>query len=139
MDILEQITSDMKDAMRGGDALRRDTLRMLRAQMLEPDAPDALTVLKRAVKTRRESAEQYVEAGRDDLAAQERAEIAVIEVYLPKTMSEEDAREVIAAIATAEGLESKRDMGKLMQAVMAKHRDAIDGKLASKLASEILR
>jgi uncharacterized protein len=139
MDILEQITSDMKDAMRGGDALRRDTLRMLRAQMLEPDAPDALTVLKRAVKTRRESAEQYVEAGRDDLAAQERAEIAVIEVYLPKTMSEEDAREVIAAIAAAEGLESKRDMGKLMQAVMAKHRDAIDGKLASKLASEILR
>jgi uncharacterized protein len=138
MDILEQITSDMKDAMRAGDALRRDTLRMLRAQMLEPDAPDALTVLKRAVKTRSESAAQYVEAGRDDLAAQERAEIAVIEVYLPKTMSEEEAREVIAAIAAAEGLESKRDMGKLMQAVMAKHRDAIDGKLASKLASEIL-
>jgi uncharacterized protein len=138
MDILERITTDMKEAMRSGDTLRRDTLRMLRGQILEPGAPDALTVLKRAVKTRRESAEQYAAAGRDDLATQENAEIVVLEAYLPKTMSETDAREAIAAIAAAEGLTSKRDMGKLMQAIMAEHQGAIDGKLASKLASEIL-
>src|SRR5690606_4378965 len=125
-------------AMRSGDAMRRDTLRMVRSQMLEPDAPEPLAVLKRAVKTRRESAEQYAAAGRNDLAEQELAETAVIEAYLPKSMDEAEARAAIAAIAAAEGLSGKRDMGKLMQAIKAKHGDAIDGKLGSKLAAEIL-
>ena len=138
MDLLEKITSDIADAMRSDDTMRRDTLRMLRSQMLEPDAPEPAAVLKRAVKTRRESAEQYAAAGRDDLAVTERAEIAVIEGYLPKSMSEDEARAAIAAIAAAEGFSGKRDMGKLMQAIKAAHGDAIDGKLGSRLAVEIL-
>jgi len=138
MDLLERITRDVTEAMRSGDTARRDTLRMIRAQILEPDAPDALTVLKRAVKTRRESLEQYEAAGRKDLADAERREIEILEAYLPRSMDEAEARKVIAEIAAAQGFTSKRDMGKLMQAIMAEHLDTIDGKLASRLAAEIL-
>lgn len=138
MDLLERISADVSEAMRSGDVVRRDTLRMLRSQMLEPDAPDATTLLKRAVKSRRESAEQYEAAGREDLAEREREEIRILEAYLPKSMSEDEARAAIEAIAAAEGFTEKRDMGKLMQAVMAKHQGTIDGKLASRLAGEIL-
>lgn len=139
MEILEKITEDIKEAMRAKDAFRRDTLRLLRSEMIMPDADEPLVVLRRAHKIRRESAEQYREGGREDLASTAEEEMALIESYLPPAMSEEDAREAIAAIASELGIEEKRDMGKLMQAVMARHQGAIDGKLASKIASSLLR
>lgn len=138
MDILEKITEDIKDAMRAKDAFRRDTLRMMRSEMIMPDADEPLLVLRRAHKIRRESAEQYREGGREDLALTAEKEMALIEEYLPPSLSEEQAREAIAAIASELGIEQKKDMGKLMQAVMARHQGAIDGKLASKLAAELL-
>lgn len=139
MEILEKITEDIKEAMRAKDAFRRDTLRLLRSEMIMPDADEPLVVLRRAHKIRRESAAQYREGGREDLASTAEEEMALIESYLPPAMSEEDARAAIAAIASELGIEEKRDMGKLMQAVMARHQGAIDGKLASKIASSLLR
>ncbi|NLE47290.1 MAG: GatB/YqeY domain-containing protein [Sandaracinaceae bacterium] len=138
MDILEKITEDIKEAMRAKDAFRRDTLRLLRSEMLMPDADEPVVVLRRAQKMRRESAEQYREGGREDLAEQAEKEMAIIESYLPPSLSEEEARQAIEAIARELGLSEKKDMGKLMQAVMAKHQGTIDGKLASKIASSIL-
>lgn len=138
MDILEKITEDIKEAMRAKDAFRRDTLRLLRSEMLMPDADEPVVVLRRAQKMRRESAEQYREGGREDLAEQAEKEMAIIESYLPPLLSEEEARQAIEAIARELGLSEKKDMGKLMQAVMAKHQGTIDGKLASKIASSIL-
>lgn len=138
MDTLEKITQDIKEAMRAKDAFRRDTLRLLRSEMIMPDADEPLVVLRRAHKIRRESAEQYREGGREDLALTAEKEMALIEEYLPPAMNEEDAREAIAALAEDLGLKEKKDMGKLMQAVMAKHQGAIDGKLASKIAASLL-
>src|SRR5690554_4313357 len=138
MDILEKITEDIKEAMRAKDAFRRDTLRLLRSEMLMPDADEPVVVLRRAQKMRRESAEQYREGGREDLAEQAEKEMAIIESYLPPSLSEEEARQAIEAIARELGLSEKKDMGKLMQAVMAKHQGTIDGKLASKIPSSIL-
>ena len=146
MAILDQITSDMKEAMKRQDAVARDTLRMIKTDAsrreLELGRPledgEVMEVLLRAVKTRRESLEQYTEGGRADLAEKEQSEIAIIEAYLPKAMDEDAAREAVRAIAAELGVTSKKDMGKVMKEVTARFKGQIEGKLASKLAGEIL-
>lgn len=146
MAILDQITSDMKEARKRQDAVARDTLRMIKTDAsrreLELGRPledgEVMEVLLRAVKTRRESLEQYTEGGRADLAAKEQSEIAIIEAYLPKAMDENAAREAVRAIAAELGVTSKKDMGKVMKEVTARFKGQIEGKLASKLAGEIL-
>jgi uncharacterized protein YqeY len=138
MELVERISEDMKQAMRAGDTLARDTLRMLKAELTKPDAPDALTVLARAVKSRTESAAEYDEGGRPELAEKERAEIAVIERYLPEPMSEAEALEAVRAIAAEIGATQKKDLGRLMKEVMARHKGVIDGKTASALAGRVL-
>lgn len=139
MDLVERISEDMKAAMRAGDTLARDTLRMLKAELTKPDADDGLTVLGRAVKSRNESAAEYEKGGRPELAQRERAEIAIIERYLPKQMSEAEALEAVEAVAVAIGATEKRDMGRLMKEVMARHKGVIDGKTASALAGRVLK
>ncbi len=138
MDLLERVTEDMKQAMRAGDTLARDTLRMLKSELTKPDAPDAASVLAKAVKSRAESAEEYERGGRPELAAKERAEIAVLERYLPKRLSDDEALEAVRAIAAEIGASEKKDLGRLMKEVMARHKGAIDGKLASALAAKVL-
>jgi uncharacterized protein YqeY len=138
MELVERISEDMKQAMRSGDTLARDTLRMLKAELTKPDAPDGLTVLTRAVKSRAESAAEYEKGGRPELAEKERAEIAVIERYLPKPMSEAEALEAVKAIAVEIGASEKKDLGRLMKEVLARHKGVIDGKTASSLAGRVL-
>ena len=79
-----------------------------------------------------------VYAGRADLSAKEKAELAVIQAYLPKAMSEAEAKAAIQALAKEMNLTSKKDMGTLMKAAMAKHKGSLDGKLAQKVLGEIL-
>src|SRR5687768_2525153 len=122
MELLERISEDMKQAMRQGDALVRDTLRMLKADLTKPDAPDAMTVLTRAVKSRAEAAAEYDSGGRPELAEKERLEIAVIERYLPKKMSEDEALEAVRQVAQEIGASEKKDLGRLMKEVMARHK-----------------
>jgi uncharacterized protein YqeY len=138
MDLLEQISEDVKQAMRAGDVVTRDTLRMLKAELTKPDAPDAMAVLTKAVKSRAEAADEYERGGRPELAEKERAEIAIIERYLPKKMGEDEALEAVRAIAAEIGASEKKDLGRLMKEVLARHKGVIDGKLASALAAKIL-
>jgi uncharacterized protein YqeY len=146
MALLETIMKDLKEAMKAKDLVARDTLRMIKAALTEAEMAkggkltedDELQVLSRAVKTRSESAKQYEEGDRQDLADKERAEIAVVQRYLPKPMSEDEVREAMKGLAEELGATSKKDMGKLMQATMKRYRGQIDGKIASKLAGEIL-
>ncbi len=138
MDLLERISEDMKQAMRAGDTLARDTLRMLKSELTRPDAPDAMSVLAKAVKSRAESADEYDRGGRPELAEKERAEIAVIERYLPKKMSDDEALAAVRAVAAEIGATDKKDLGRLMKEVMARHKGVIDGKLASALAAKVL-
>lgn len=138
MALLEQIAADLKKAMLERDDVTRDTLRMIKSELLTLDDPDELAVLTRAVKSRRDSIKSYVEGGRQDLADKEQAEIDVIQRYLPKPLSDDEARQAIAAIIEEQGLSTKKDLGKVMKEVRARFPGQIDGKLASTIAGELL-
>jgi uncharacterized protein YqeY len=138
MPLLDTINQDLKKAMLARDEVARETLRMLKSELLTLDDPDEMAVLTRAVKSRRESAQSYRDAGRDDLAQKEEAEIAVIERYLPKQLSEQEAHEAITKIVADLAVTSRKDLGKVMKEVMARHRGQIDGKRASAIATELL-
>ncbi len=138
MSLLEQINADLKKAMLERDELTRDTLRMVKSELLTLDKPDDLAVLSRAVKSRRDSIKSYIEGGRQDLADREQAEIEVIERYLPKQLSEEEAREAITAIVAELGVSSKKELGRVMKEIKARFPGQVDGKLASSIAAQLL-
>ena len=138
MSLLEQINTGLNKAMLERDELTRDTLRLIKSELLTLDKPDDLAVLSRAVKSRRDSIKSYLEGGRQDLADREQAEIEVIERYLPKQLSEEEAREAIAAIIEELGVSSKKDLGRVMKEIKARFPGQVDGRLASSIAGELL-
>ena len=138
MALLEQINADLKKAMLERDEVTRDTLRMIKSELLTLDDPDEIVVLSRAVKSRRDSIKSYVEGGRQDLADKEQAEIEVIQRYLPKQLSEDEVREAIAGIIEELGLSSKKDLGKVMKEVKARYPGQVDGRLASSIAGQLL-
>ena len=138
MPLLEQINADLKKAMLERDEVTRDTLRMVKSELLTLDNPDELAVLSRAVKSRRDSIKSYLEGGRQDLADKEQAEIEVIERYLPKQLSEDEAREAISAIIEELGLSSKKELGKVMKEVKTRYPGQIDGRMASSIAGQLL-
>ena len=142
----DTLQADVKEAMRGGDTATRDTLRMVVAALKNKrievgrdlEEPEELQVLQKAMKTRADSATQYDEAGRPELAAQERAEMAVIERYLPARLSDDDVRALVEKAIAEVGAASKADMGKVMKAVMASNQGAVDGKTVQRFAGELL-
>lgn len=146
MSLRERLEADVKAAMRSGDTTARDTLRMVLATLKgaeidsgRPSGDDEVqAVLVKAVKTRRESIDQFERGGREDLAEVERAQVEVLERYLPKQLSEDEARAAVAAVIAELGASSKADLGPVMKALRAKHGSALDGKLASRLAAEQL-
>ena len=139
MDLRERITAALKDAMRAREADRLSTLRLINAAIKDKDialrgegndagvnAADILAILGRMVKQRQESVRAYEEGGRLDLADKERAEIGVIEDYLPRQL---DAAEVEAAIVAAiaeVGAVSIRDMGRVMADLKGKYTGRMD-------------
>lgn len=138
MALLDKIDADLKKAMLERDVVTRETLRMLKSELLTLDDPDEIAVLSRAVKSRRDSVQSYLEGGRQDLADKELAEIEVIERYLPKQLSEDEARAAIAQIIDELGLSSKKELGKVMKEIRARYPGQIDGKLASTIAGRLL-
>lgn len=146
MGLIESLNDDLKSAMKAGETLRRDVLRMVLAGMKnrrielgdELDEAQALAVLRKAVKTRQDSATQYEQAGRQDLADQEAAEILVIEGYLPKQLSPARTEEVLGELVQELGLSGKADMGRLMKEAKSRFGDELDGKTASGIAARLL-
>ena len=124
----QQITDAMKAAMKGGDKPRLSVVRLILAaikqrevdERIELDNPQVLAVLDKMVKQRRDSIKQYEDAGRDDLAAAEAAEIGVIQDFLPAELSEAEIDAIISAAIAETGAESMRDMGKVMGIVKPK-------------------
>jgi uncharacterized protein YqeY len=122
MSLKTQLTDDMKAAMKAGDKERLGVIRLINAaikqkevdERIELDDAQVVAVLDKMVKQRRDSVSQYDAAGREDLAGIERAEIAVIEHYLPARMSEAEIVDVIDAAMRQSGAASPADMGKLM-------------------------
>ena len=144
--MIDRIKNDLKDAMRAGDPLTVATLRMLLAQLQyarieaghDLQEPEVLAVLERAVKTRRDSIEQFEKGGRADLAAKERSEIAVVQRYLPEAMSPEAIAAAIDALIQEVGATGKKDLGRVMKEFMARHRGRVDGKAVNALIASRL-
>ena len=140
MALKDQIIADMTAAMKAKDAARTSTLRMLKAAITnrEKEGGDALTdedvmkLLRSQMKQRRDSVEQYQKAGRQDLVDKERAELAIIETYLPQAASQEEVDQAVANAIAETGASSMKDMGAVMKAAMAKLADKnADGKTVS--------
>ena len=146
MSIQERVVADLQQAMLAKDELSRDTLRMVKADLMNKgvelgrDLTEAeeIAVLQRAVKTRQDSIDEYQKVGRADAAAREQAEIGIVQRYLPAQMDEAAARTAISAVIAELGLSGKKDMGKLMKEIKSRHGATVDGKLASRLAGELL-
>ena len=122
MSLKAQIRDDMKAAMRSGDKTRLGTIRMLLADIqrrevderVELDDNGVLAVLEKMVKQRRESISQYREAGREELAEVEQAEITVLQEYLPEPLSEAEIDALVEEVIQATGASGMQDMGKVM-------------------------
>lgn len=147
MGFSEKINDDLKAAMKSGDKTKLETLRMLRAQILEFEKSganrqlnddDAMKILLSAVKKRKESLELYEKAGRKELAEKEKTEIEIIQAYLPKQMSKEEAVTLIGKIISESGAEGLKDIGKVMPAVMKELKGKLDGKVINEIVREKL-
>ncbi|MFZ1988289.1 MAG: GatB/YqeY domain-containing protein [Alphaproteobacteria bacterium] len=143
----EKLREDMKAAMKAKETRRLSTIRLMLAAIQERDnaAPNGkipdeeiLPVLNKMIRQRKESLETYEKAGRGDLAKVEREEIAIIEGYLPKQMSEAEAREAIAALVKEVGASGPKDMGKVMGALKAKFSGQMDMGKANGVVKELL-
>jgi len=128
MSLKERIVKDMTAAMKERDAARTSTLRMVKAALMNREiekggelTEEELTkALQSLVKQRRDSVEQYEKAGREELAVKERAEIAVIEEYLPRAATREEIEEAVAAAVSETGASSMKEMGAVMKAAQAR-------------------
>lgn len=139
MGLKDQINQDLKDAMKSGDKNKVNAVRAIRAALLEKEVSlrvggkaelneeQELEVVMSLAKKRKDSIQQYQDAGRNDLVATEQAELAVIDTYLPAQMSDEEIRNVIQEIITKAGATSMKDMGKVMGAAMKQLKGKADG------------
>ncbi|TLY34997.1 MAG: GatB/YqeY domain-containing protein [Nitrospirae bacterium] len=142
MSLAERLTEDLKLAMKARDQLRMDVIRMAKAALLNKeielkkdlDESEMNRVLITLVKQRKEAAEQYLEAKRQDLADKELKEIIIIESYLPKALTKEELTQIIESAVQETGSVTIKDVGKVMKAVMAKLAGkAADGKQINEL------
>lgn len=146
MSLKAKLEADLKQAMLQKRELERDVLRMVLAEFKRLEIQEGKTVtpeieqdvLLRAVKTRQQSIDEYTKAGRADLADKEKAEQAIVQNYLPKSLSEAETKAVIEAMIAELKIGSKKDIGMLMKPLMAKYKGQIDGKAVQRIAGELL-
>jgi hypothetical protein len=147
MGLVERVSEEMKDAMKARDAVRLGALRGIRAAFLHEmkkdgaetlDEATCVAVLRRLEKQRRESIEAFAAAGREDRADAERAELAVIEGFLPRLADEATTRAWLQEAIAASGATSAKEAGRVMAALMKAHKGDVDGALAQRLLRELL-
>lgn len=146
MSLSEKIANDLMASLKAKDADRTSILRMIKAALknreIEKGGPvdeeEVQALLRSFVKRARESIEQFSKAGRTELADKEKAELAIIQQYLPQQLGEEDIKKMIKDVISETGASGPRDMGKVMKAVMAKTRGQADGKLVNNFVKEML-
>lgn len=132
--------------MKAREAARLSTLRLVQAALKneqiekghELSDEEAEAVLRRALKQRQDSVEQYRNGGREDLATKEEAEITILQTYLPQLLSEAETERIVDATIASTGAASKKEMGKVMKEIMAAHKGRVDGKLVQALLARKL-
>jgi uncharacterized protein YqeY len=142
----DRLDEELKVAMRSGDAMRRDALRMILAgvQRAEKEGKhrlsddEMLSVLAKELKVRNESLDTFRAGGRADLVAKEEAAIAVVSEFMPQPLSEAELRTLVAEAISETGAASPRDMGKVMGWLSLKTRGRADGKVVSQLVAQLL-
>ena len=124
----DQISNDLKDAMRTGDARKRDAMRLLTAACKQKEVDerktladaDVVAIIDKMIKQRRDSIEQFEKGGRQDLADTEKFEISVLQAYMPQALSEAEIAEAVAASIQKSGATGPADMGKVMAVLKPK-------------------
>ena len=147
MNLKEQLRADMATAMRSGDNDKRNTLRMLLAAVKQTEVDDQVTlddagvqvVLTKQAKQRRESINDYEKAGRTEMAANEKMELAFIESYLPQMMDKEEVRVLAAQVITELGITDMKGMGQLMGKLMPQLKGQADGRIVNEVVRELLQ
>ncbi len=148
MSLHDRLAEDLKHAMKAKDQLRMDVIRMIKAAVTNKelelkkhlDDAEMTRVMTSLIKQRKEAAEQYDKARREDLASKELKEIAIIQSYLPRALTTEEVSQIIDAVVQETGATSTKDMGTVMKTVMARLAgQAVDGKLISDLVRLRLR
>lgn len=143
----DTLQKDLTTALKAHDALRVSTLRLLLAQIKNEEIArrgplareDVLALVRRGIKTRRESVEQFDRGGRADLVEKERAEIAVLEAYLPRQLSQEEIAAAAAEVVRELGAQGKKDMGRVMKALLERYAGQVDGREASAAVTALLK
>lgn len=142
MNLKTQILDDMKNAMKSKDQVRLETIRFLQSAVknreielrpAEISNDEILGVIKKLVKQRKESIDQFKSAGRNDLADKEMQELTVLETYLPQQMSREQVEAAVTTAIAKTGAKTMKDMGALMKEVMALTAGAADNKMVSEI------
>ncbi|MCT0955144.1 GatB/YqeY domain-containing protein [Weissella cibaria] len=146
MSLLEQLTSDMKEAMKAKDKVTLGVVRMVKASVSNEQiklghdltADEELAVLSREMKQRVEEMESYKDADREDLAEEIQGQIDVLKRYMPAQMSEEEVVAIVKETIAEVGASSKADLGKVMGALMPKVKGKADGKLVNTTVQSLL-
>ncbi|MBV9496699.1 MAG: GatB/YqeY domain-containing protein [Acidobacteria bacterium] len=144
--ITDQIRADLTEAMKAKQAERLSTLRMLQSAMKyqqievghELSDEEALAIVRKSVKQRLDSIEQFTKGNRPELAAKEASELETLKTYLPPELSEEELEKTVREIIASTGAASKKDMGKVMKEASARFKGQVDGRKIQEVASRLL-
>lgn len=146
MNLKERLTEEMKTAARAKDKLRLSTIRLVRSEIknreiaLQHELSDdeILKLLATMVKQRKDSISQFKKGGREDLAAKEELELEILGVYLPEPLAAVEIEAIVKTVIAETGAAGKKDMGKVMQAVMARVAGRADGREVNRMVSSLL-
>jgi hypothetical protein len=146
MALVEKVRNDLTEAMKAREQMRTGTLRMLVAALKneqiekghELSDEEAQAVIRRGVKQRLDSIEQYEKGNRMDLANHEREEKDLLETYLPKQLDDAEVEDLVKAVIADSGATSKKDAGKVMKEMMSRHKGRVDGKKVQEIVGRLL-
>lgn len=147
MSLKEQLTSDMKEAMKAHDKDRLAVIRMVRGAIRQQEIDgkkelnddDVIAVISKEVKMRKDSIDEFSKGGRDDLVAKTQAEIEVLMPYLPQQLSEAEVKALVEEVVAATKAATPKDMGKVMGVLMPKVKGRADGKMVNTIVRSMLQ
>ena len=143
----EKILNDYKEAMKARDSLKSSVLSFLRADLMnlatakkknQLDDPEVVTVIKKQIKQRQDSIEQFTQGNRLEMAEKEKNELAILKAYLPPELSADEVKKAIAEVIAAIGASTLKDMGRVIKEVNVKLAGQADGKLIADLVKQAL-
>ena len=144
--LTERVRADMTESMKARSAERTSTLRMLQAALKneqinlghELSDEEAMSIIRKSVKQRQDSIEQYTKGNRPELAAKEAAEMEILKTYLPPELDDAELESGLREIVASTGAQSKKDMGKVMKEATARYKGRADGKKIQEIVSRLL-